>query len=136
MRKPLFVTGLHNFFFAAGVVGCFIFLQAVFHQFYFECEIRILSIELVCQQPLNNRCQYGYWGKHKDGTLRKFDLSYMFRRDELSVGDSVKKEKFGFVYQLNRKKMVWGVAGHYLKILAFSLLALGLWRYLTGRPQI
>ena len=131
MRKPFFVTGLHNFFFAAGIVGCFIFLQAALHTWYFECEIRVLKIELVCQQPLNNRCQYEYLGEYKDGTLSKIDFAYLFRTGELTVGDSVKKDKFSFEYQLNRKKMVWEFASHYLSILFFSLVALGLWRYLT-----
>lgn len=134
MRKPFFVTGLHNFFFVAGIVGCLIFLQAIFHQWYFESEIRILAIELVCEQPLNNRCQYEYLGQHKDGTVSKVDLAYMFKRAELAIGDSVKKDKFGFEYQLNGEKMVWGFASHYLSILFFSLLALGLWRYLTPKP--
>jgi hypothetical protein len=134
MRKPFFVTGPHNILFVAGIVGCLFFLQAIFHLWYFECEIRILSIELVCQQPLNNRCQYEYLGQYKDGTLSKVDLAYMFRRDELAIGDSVKKDKFSFEYQLNGKKIVWEFANHYLSILFFSLLVLGLWRYLTSKP--
>lgn len=135
MRKPFFVTGLHNLFFAAGIVGCLIFLQATFHTWYFECEIRILKIELVCQQPLNNRCQYEYFGEHKDGTLSKIDFAYLFGTGELTVRDSVKKDKFSFEYQLNGKKMVWGFASHYFSILFFSLLALGSWRYLTPKPE-
>ena len=131
LTKPFFLTGLHNFFFVAGITGCLICLQAIFHQWYFECEIRIFSIELVCQQPLNNRCQYKYIGQYKDGTLSQVDLAYMLRRDELAIGDSVKKNKFSLVYQLNGKKMFWEFISHYLIILFFSLLALGLWRYLT-----
>ena len=134
MRKPFFVAGLHNILLVAGIVGCLIFLQATFHTWYFECEIRILEIELVCQQPLNNRCQYEYFGEYKDGTLSKIDFAYLFGTGELTVGDSVKKNKFSFEYQLNGKKMVWEFASHYLKILFFSLLALGLWRYLTPKP--
>lgn len=137
MRKPFFVTGPHNIVFVAAIVGCLICSAALFHQWYFESEIRILAVENACEQPLNNRCQYEYLAEHKDGTLSRisFDI-YMFRKDELAVGSSIKKSKFSFEYQMNGRKMAWGFAGHYLKILFFSLLALGLWRYLTPKPEI
>lgn len=136
MRKPFFVTGSHNILLVASIVGCLIFLAAVFHQLYSDYEIRILAIENVCEQPLNNRCQYLYLVEHKDRTLSKisFDI-YMFRKDELAVGNSIKKDKFSFEYQLNGNKMVWGFASHYLSILFFSLLALGLWRCLTPNQR-
>jgi hypothetical protein len=48
---------------------------------------------------------FEYLGQYKDGTLSKVDLAFMFRRDELVIGGSVKKDKFSFEYQLNGKKL-------------------------------
>lgn len=128
------MKGPHNILFVASIVGVLFFLAALFHQLCFEYDFKILAIEIKCEQPLNNRCIYEYSVESKDGFLGKIELDgYMFRSEELVVGNSIKKNKLSFEYQVNGKKMVWGFGSRYLMILFFSLLALGLWRYLTPK---
>jgi hypothetical protein len=134
MGKPFLVKGPHNVLLVAGLVGGLFFLGALFQQLFFEYDFRIMAIELKCQQPLNNRCIYEYSVMRKDGSLSKVELDgYMFRREELAVGNSIKKNKFSFEYQVNGERMVWGFADYYLWILLLSFCTLGLWRYLTPK---
>ena len=131
MSKPYFVGGLHNVLFAAGIGGLLICACVIFRQWFLECDIQISAIDLVCQYPLNNRCGYEYLGVDKKGVFSKVDLAYTFRRDELAMGDLVKKEKFSFTSQLNGRGVVWEFEVQYLAGLVLSLLVLGLWRILT-----
>jgi hypothetical protein len=112
MRKPFFLKGPHNILLVAGIVGCLFLLKVLFDQLYSEYDFKILAIELNCQQPLNNRCTYEYSVKRKDGSLSKIGLSgYMFRSEELVVGNSIAKNKFSFGYQVNGEKSTWGFWG-------------------------
>lgn len=135
MKNPLFVSGPHNLFLGAGIAACLISIQAIFHQWHSDYEFRILAIDQVCQQPLNNRCQYEYTAQHKDGTISKVDFVYMIERKEVEVGNSIRKEKFQFEYILNEKNMAWSSARHYLSVLFFGILALGFWRFLTMKKS-
>ena len=132
MRKPFFVTGPHNVLLAASIVGCLFSFDGVISTFRVDYDIRIMEVKSVCEQPLNNRCVFQYSVEQGNGTLNKINLpGYMFRDSELAAGNKIKKSRFSFEYRVNDKLVSWGFVGHYLTILALSLLALGLWRYLT-----
>jgi hypothetical protein len=134
MKKPFFSKGPHNILFAAGIVGCLFFLEALFHQMYLEYDFRVLAIETKCEQPLNNRCIYKYSVKHKDGSVSKVELDgYLFREEELAVGNSIKKEKFSFEYLVNGERTVWGFANYFLLIFFASISSLWIWRHLTTK---
>jgi hypothetical protein len=132
MRKPFFVSGPHNLLFVAGIVGCLICLRGVFLQLTYEYDFKVLAIGLKCQQPLNNRCVYEFSVMLKDGSVDEIQLEgYMFRHEEVAVGNTIKKGKFSFGYQVNGKRMNWAFAVNYLWVFLFSLSALGLWRNVT-----
>lgn len=137
MRKQLFIKGPHNILFVAGIVGLLFFLGALFNQLNFECDFSILSIETKCQQPLNNRCIYEYSVKSKSGLLSKIGLDgNLFVSEDLAVGKSIQKNKFSFVYQVDGKRTNWTFANYYLGIFFISILAFGLWRYLTFKAVL
>ncbi len=128
--------GPHNIFFVAGIIGFLICLEGLFCELYFDYDIRILGVQLICEQPLNNRCFYQYLVKQGDGTLNRVKFhGYMFRDNELVVGNTIKKDKLSFEYQVNGSKVSWEFAGHYVTILLFSVLVFALWRRLTPRPM-
>ena len=135
MKLTVFVAGVHNVFLAACAAGCVIFLQGVSHQWLFECNVKIVAINYVCQQPLNNRCQYEYIGQGRNGAVGTVDFNYMAGRDQLAESDWVTKEKFGFDYRLNGQKMTWRSWSYYLRILFFGVISLFVWRYLTVRAS-
>jgi hypothetical protein len=136
MNKSFFVQGPHNILLMAGILGCLMCIPALLNQWYFDSEVRILAIENVCQQPLNNRCQREYLVEHKDKTLSKISSSFFsFKSDDLAVGDSLTKHRFSFGYQVNGKAPTFGYTRRDSAILFLSLLALGLWRYFSLRKR-
>lgn len=95
-------------------------------------DFKILAIENVCEKPLNNRCQYEYLIKNRDGISHKMSFSiYRFEDDELVVGNSIEKKKFSFKYKVNGNEVNWPFAGRYIVFLLTSFSMLALWRYLT-----
>lgn len=136
-RKPFFVTGPHNALLAAGVIGCIFFFDGVISAFGVDYNMRILDVQSVCEQPLNNRCAYQYLVEQGGGTLNKINFpGYMFRDSELVVGNKIQKSRFSFEYQVNDKLVHWSFACHYVTILVLSLFVLGLWRYSTPDSRI
>ena len=137
MRKPFFVTGPHNALLVAGIVGFLFFFDGIISAFNVGYDMRILEVQPVCEQPLNNRCVYQYSVEQGNGTLSKIKLpGYMFSDSELAVGNKIKKSRYSFEYQVNEKLVSWGFSGHYLTIFVLSLFALSLWRYSTPDSKI
>ena len=137
IRKRYFVTGPHNILLVGSIVGCLYFFYGVISAFVVDYDMRILNVQTICEQPLNNRCVYQYSIDKGDGSLNNIEFTgYLFRDSELVVGNQIKKSKFSFVYQVNGNIVSWGYAWHYLTFFIFSIFALVLWRYSTPEMEL
>jgi len=135
MRTRLFVKGLHNVLLFLGVVGILLCVHGLYCEMFLDYNMRIMGIQIVCEQPLNNRCRSLYSIQRTDGTQETITTLYgsMFRDSEIVPGNTIKKAKFSFEYEVNGEKVGWAYAGHYLLVLLLSLIAIGLWRWFTPK---
>jgi hypothetical protein len=134
--KTLFIPGLHNVFLLIGVIGLLLCIESTYGAFFYDYEFRIISVEKICEQPLNNRCFNQYFIENKNKIKDKIIInSDIFRQNDLLPGNKIKKDKFTFSYYVNEKKMVWGDITYILNLQFFSLLMFVLWRYLNNSKR-
>ncbi|MEP6633649.1 MAG: hypothetical protein ABJA62_05510 [Luteimonas sp.] len=133
MSSRVWISGFHNILLVIGVVSLFFIAEAFIHQWLLTCDAVIVKVSLVCEQPLNNRCQYEYIGRNESGDLSKIELGFTVNEDEVRPGDAIKKDKFGLKYYFNGRRHEWQFSSFYVQIFLLSLFSFFLWRYLTVR---
>ena len=137
MIKWEFVKGAHNLLLYIGVAILGLCLYGVLNVFWTGLDAQVLARESVCEQPLNNRCQYLYTLRKPDGEQLKTAMSaYIFDASDLAIGNYLKKNKFSFGYEVNGQKKSWPFFLHYLYLLLVSVFALGLWLLPSVRVAI
>jgi len=128
ISKQYFETGPHNILLFFSIIGFLIFLYATFNAFSSQLDIRIVSRETVCAQPLNNRCRYQYTVKETDGRQGPLLVSgFVYDADDLIAGNSIRKERYSFQYEVNGHPKFWPFATSVGGILLLSIAALALW---------
>ncbi len=124
----LFEYGFHNVFLVIAIIMLGVSFNSTQKMFLFECNDKIVSKELVCEQPLNNRCQFIYTLVSNEGQETKTDLlDYALQNTEAIVGNKIAKPKFSFSYQVNGEKKYWSYWPWVLKIFIPGLVFLRLW---------
>jgi hypothetical protein len=132
MRKSLFADGLHNIFGIAGVMGLIFTIASFSQHLWSEIDGVVQSKQVVCEQPLNNRCTEVYVIRTPDGSSRSLELSgYGFRSEEFEVGKQIRKEKFELAYVVDGKRVDWRYAAGHLTAGLLSVLILAWWGFLT-----
>jgi hypothetical protein len=117
----------------AAILMVAVFAYGLYGELAYSYDFRVLAVGVVCEQPLNNRCENEYAVANSDGTsikLRSHRLT-AFDSDDLRVGNAVKKKQFSFEAEVNGTKQYWPQATYYLAWLACGCFALVLWRFLT-----
>ena len=134
MSKHLFKNGYHNLFLAAAIFCSFVFFEELSNDLLSSYDMKILKVELVCEQPLNNRCDYQYWVQGNEGKNSRIQINgNLFGFDELVAGNTIKKNKFSFAYEVNGQESKSKSVTYLFRILLVILVLLSVWRYLT--PQ-
>lgn len=129
MKRIHFVDGPHNVLLygaSVGIIAASLFTGNAFVTAY---NFSVLSSELVCEQPLNNRCVTRYKVKDVGSSLtRDYEPSgYLFRSDDLNNGNQVLKQPFSFSYFINGEERHWIYGSTMLVDLLVSVVALAIW---------
>ncbi|MFA7061101.1 MAG: hypothetical protein WC156_09805 [Pedobacter sp.] len=99
LRNILLIGGMILIGISCGITGHFIWLKTDF---------TITSVELICEQPLNNRCVSHYLGVTKEGLVIDFvPLAFEFYEGELLAGSHVEKKRFLITYTINSNLKHW-----------------------------
>jgi hypothetical protein len=131
--QRLFFEGAHNVLVYIGVICCAVFLYGVFDVLDSELEIRVVSEEAICVQPLNNRCRYQYTVEEPDGQqVKMFVSGFVFDADDWAAGNLIKKKRFNFKYSVNGHSRVWPFAINYFCILLGGVFAIGIWLWISS----
>ena len=127
MRRPVFVTGIHNAILYFAIIVLLHGSYVVLFQFFYECDVRVSEIKTVCQKPLNKGCGPVY----SDAKSRDVDFGYLVGVGEVSAGDTVRKSKYGFAFEHNGKRANWQFLGFYLRLIVGSIFALVIWLFIS-----
>ena len=138
ISKLCLVKGKHNILLVIGYFCLFFSYDITYYSIFVDYDFSVLSKEYVCEQPLNNRCEYEFLISNKNGDVNKSNLiTFVFNLDELAIGNSLKKSKFSFKYYINGTKFTFGLYQYFWFTCFFSgLLILGLWCYLTCKKSM
>lgn len=129
MKSSIWWSGYHNYFLVIAIYTGFVFFQNVAQYFLTDYDVLITKIDLVCQQPLNNRCNYEWIGKEANGETKIVDLSSFSAERVITVGDYINKKKFSLNFQLNGNDQGWSSGYYYLKFLIASVVSFIIWLY-------
>jgi hypothetical protein len=129
MKKSIWKSGYHNYFLIIAIYTGFVFFQNVSKYFLTDYNVLIIKIDLVCQQPLNNRCNYEWIGKEINGETKAVDLSAFCEENVIAVGDRINKKKLSLNFQLNGNDQGWPGGYFYLKFLIASVVSFIIWLY-------
>jgi hypothetical protein len=104
--------------------------------FLFDWNVKIQSQELVCEQPLNNRCVTVFTFTDNSGNQIKTSLFiYLFGPEKLLVGDHIEKDRFTFGYKINGIEKFWGHWETILKFFMAGIILLAVWLSPIFRPE-
>jgi hypothetical protein len=128
VKRRFFISGIHNLFLFFGVAGLILTVGLAVHFILLRGDFVIVSHGLVCEQPLNNRCQYEFQVRMKDGTLGTFSpLANGVSLEKLTDGSSLAKERFSTTYSIDGVVMKWDGGWALTVYAAISAVLLGLW---------
>lgn len=137
----LFEHGLHNIFIVIAVFMLQISYKNTSEMFLSEYNGKIVSHELVCEQPLNNRCVPAYTLINNEGQQ---STSSQFISGvpsvETVVGNHITKTKFSFSYKVNGVEKYWNYWFLELKLFISGIILFVLWlspyvRKIMRRPS-
>jgi hypothetical protein len=128
-----FVDGLHNILLYGATVTTAWAVLATGNAFVTGEHFNILNSELVCQQPLNNRCRTNYSVRDAGSSLaRTYEPEgSLFSAGELKTGNEIQKARFSFSYLVNGQAKHWAYGYDILVALLSSIVALTIWYRLT-----
>jgi hypothetical protein len=137
----LFENGLHNIFIVIAIFMLHISYKNTSEMFLSEYNGKIVSQELVCEQPLNNRCVHAYSLINNEGqqsTSSQFISGVP--NVETVVGNHITKTKFSFSYKVNGVEKYWNYWFLELKLFISGIILLMLWlspyvRKIMRRPS-
>lgn len=128
--KSFFIDGPHNLIFAFSVLLLIVPVFFFFRYLVHEANFAILTITKVCQQPLNNRCNNVYGIQDQAGHKDNISIEgYIFRDEELLIGNSILKKAFRLKYYLNGKLAFWAFYGGSLMSIVTGLAGIFVWRW-------
>jgi hypothetical protein len=127
-NMKLFENGAHNFLFAFAFIGIFFCIYITAKMFLLDWDIKIIQHDLVCVEPLHNRCSMKIVTQDRDYVLNKISVFILlFDSDTLSVGNTIEKKGFSFSYKVNGEQRFWKHWTTIFKILLLSFIFLKLW---------
>ena len=120
----------------AGVVTLYMSIKPLATFYVDDYHYLITSKTLVCEQPLNNRCEYQFELKDPKGKIVTRTLhSYIFRANELTVGSNIEKRKGSFEYSVNGKTTTWGHWRSSFILLLCTAILWALWFRVMSRSS-
>jgi hypothetical protein len=133
MKRFPFIAGPHNVLLYGACIGIVVASLFTGYAFVTADNFSILGSELICEQPLNNRCVTRYKVIDAGSSLtRNYEPSgYLFQSDDLETGNQVLKQPFSFTYFINGQERRWNYGFVMLIDLLLSVVALVVWYRFT-----
>ena len=135
MRKVLVFVFLNLLLFF-GLVTVSVSLWQTVSFFSLSADFVVVSTDLECEQPLNNRCVRHYRVQSRDGKMSDFvPFGFEFDSEKLSKGTHLAKENYRFSYAANGVTEKWPYFWQHIAVFLLGVGCLFCW-FRLGGPRI